>query len=178
MESHGPRIVETIFESACHLLGGAAVIDYLRRNLITGGQVKQGDDFMDQSRDLLQKHLDLMQLREQNRIRLNYLKAADVKEKLDEHNGSQFQKFLQARKYKCRAKKTFKVVKKSSDRAVGAHLMDRIAENTRGFGGEPGNSAGTGTVESIPRDPFTDSHAISTLTDIVSSVKDVDQVDM
>lgn len=35
-----------------------------------------------------------------------------------------------------------------------------------------------GTVESTPRDPFTDSHAISTLTGIVSSVKDVDQVEM
>ena len=35
-----------------------------------------------------------------------------------------------------------------------------------------------GTVESTPRNPFTDSHAISTLTDIVSSVRDVDQVDM
>ena len=75
MESHGPRIVETIFESACHLLGGAAVIDFLRRNLITGGQVQQGDEFMDQSRDLLQKHLELMRLEEQNRIRRDYLKS-------------------------------------------------------------------------------------------------------
>jgi len=178
MESHGPKIVGTIFESACHLLGGAAVIDYLRRNLITGGQVQQGDDFMDQSRDLLQRHLELMQLKEQNTIREDYLKAVDVKEKLDDHNGSQVQKFFQARKYKRRARKAFKIVKKASDRAVDTHLMDRIAENTRGFYGEPGNSAGTGPVEPTPRDPFTDSNAISTLTDIASSLEDVDQVDV
>ena len=33
-----------------------------------------------------------------------------------------------------------------------------------------------GPVASTPRDPFTDSHAISTLTDV--SVNDLDQVDM
>ena len=38
-------------------------------------------------------------------------RAIDVKEKLNGHNGSQVQKFFQARKYKRRAKKTFKVVK-------------------------------------------------------------------
>jgi hypothetical protein len=75
MESQGPKIVETIFESACHLLGGAAVIDLLRRNFITGGQLQQGDDFMDRSRDLLQRHLELMELNQQNIIRGTYFKS-------------------------------------------------------------------------------------------------------
>jgi len=54
--------------------------------------------------------------------------------------------------------------------------MDQIVEATRGLEGEPGNNADTGPVASTPRDPFTDSHAISTLTDV--SVNDLDQVDI
>jgi hypothetical protein len=62
--------------------------------------------------------------------------------------------------------------------------MDQIAEATRGLEGGPGDNADTastspliqGPVASTSRDPFTDSHAISTLTDV--SVNDLDQVEM
>jgi hypothetical protein len=70
--------------------------------------------------------------------------------------------------------------------------MDQIAEATHGLEGESENNTDTGRlacslsasasslfqgpVASTPRDPFTDSHAISTLTDV--SVNDLDQVEM
>ena len=66
--------------------------------------------------------------------------------------------------------------------------MNQLAEATRPRGGRPGNDPGIGalsdrtgsqsqcSVASMPRNPFTDSHAISTLTDI--SVNDLDRVEM
>jgi len=70
--------------------------------------------------------------------------------------------------------------------------MDQIDRATHGPGGGTENSAGMGRlachfmgstgsqfqgpVASTPRDPFTDSYAISTLTDV--SVNDLDQVEV
>jgi hypothetical protein len=74
MESHGPHIVGAIVEVAGHLLGGS-VIDYFRKNLMTSSQVEQGDDLMDRSRELLQRHHKLMEPDEQARVRHNYTKS-------------------------------------------------------------------------------------------------------
>jgi len=72
--------------------------------------------------------------------------------------------------------------------------MNQIAEAELGLGGEHRNDADTGRlivpgrslagvdsqfqgpVESAPRDPFTDSHAISTLTNVAAN--DIDEMDM
>src|SRR5216683_275639 len=130
MESHGPHIVEAVVEVAGHLLG-RTVIDYLRKNLMTSRQVEQGDDYMDRSRELLQKHLQLMELDEQARVRDNYMKSVHnvcmtwpitssdswsnrarvIKRALDNNNGSRTQKLFQARKYNRRAKESFKFIK-------------------------------------------------------------------
>ncbi len=109
MESHGPHIVEAVVEVAGHLLG-RTVIDYL---------------------ELLQKHLQLMELDEQARVRDNYMKSVHnvcmtwpitssdswsnrarvIKRALDNNNGSRTQKLFQARKYNRRAKESFKFIK-------------------------------------------------------------------
>jgi len=172
MESSSPHIVEGVVEVTGHLLG-RSVIDFLRRNLITSSQVEQGDELMDRSTVLLEQHLQLIELELQTQIRVHYMTARDIKEELDDMNGSAVKKFFQARKYRKHARKTFKITRRASDRARGERLMDQIAEATRGLEGRPGNNADTA---STPRDPFTDSHAISTLTDV--SVNDLDQVEM
>jgi hypothetical protein len=130
MASNSPQFADVFVEVASDLLqNSGGLFNFLRRNLFVSGQAQQGDDFMDQSRDLLQRHLQLIQLSEQTLIRRGYTKsvysvcvaqsnsdvllnrARDAKETLDEFDGSKVQKYLQARKYKRRAKKTFKFVK-------------------------------------------------------------------
>jgi len=175
MESSSPHIVEGFVEVTGHLLG-RSLIDFLRQNLITSCQVEQGDEFMDRSTVLLEQHLQLIELELQTQIRLHYMTARDIKEELDDMNGSAAKKFFQARKYKKHARKMFKITRRASDRARGDRLMDQIAEATGGLESGPGNNADTGSVASTPRDPFTDSHAISTLTNV--SVNDLDQVEM
>jgi hypothetical protein len=91
--------------------------------------------------------------------------ARNLKDEIDseDYNGSQFQKFVQARKYKRLSKKAYKVVKNASDRALGDRLMNQIANATQQHGGGSGSGPGGSAA---PRNPFTDSHAVSTLTDV------------
>jgi hypothetical protein len=72
MESTAPHIVEGVVEVTGHLLG-RSLIDFLRKNFITSGQVEQGDDFMDKSTVLLEQHLHLIQLEAQTRIRVSFI---------------------------------------------------------------------------------------------------------
>ena len=53
-------------------LDGKSLIGGLWRTLFTGSLVEDGDCFMQESRVLLQRHLRLMLLDDQNIIRLNY----------------------------------------------------------------------------------------------------------
>jgi hypothetical protein len=53
-------------------LDGRNLIGGLWKTFFTGSLVQDGDYFMDRSRALLQRHLKLMKLRDQNIIRDNY----------------------------------------------------------------------------------------------------------
>ncbi|KAI0247182.1 hypothetical protein BJV78DRAFT_955948 [Lactifluus subvellereus] len=146
---------------------GRSLIDSLRRRFNPGSQVRQGDQLMDQSRDMLQRHLQLIDRDDQVTIRHHFDKARNAKARLDEAGGSQIQRYIKARKYKLLSKEMFKVVKKASDRAIEGRLMDQIAEATRVDGSETGNNS---------RNPFTDSRVISSLANI--AVSDLDRVNM
>jgi hypothetical protein len=65
------EIVGGTIEVTGHL-DGRSLISGLWRTIFTGSLVQDGDYFMDQSRALLQRHLKLMQLEDQNVIRYNY----------------------------------------------------------------------------------------------------------
>lgn len=49
---------------------GRSIIDGLRTKFSTGSQMQQGDYFMDRSRDLLRRHLQLIEVHQQDTIRL------------------------------------------------------------------------------------------------------------
>ena len=49
---------------------GRSIIDGLRTKFSTGSQVQEGDYFMDRSRDLLRRHLQLIEVHQQDTIRL------------------------------------------------------------------------------------------------------------
>jgi hypothetical protein len=48
---------------------GWNIIDGLRRKFTTSSQMQQGDDLMDNTRVLLKRHLQLIEVREQDAIR-------------------------------------------------------------------------------------------------------------
>lgn len=53
-------------------LVGRSIFDGLRRKLSTSGQMEKGDYFMDRSRELLRRHLQLIELEEQDTIRQKF----------------------------------------------------------------------------------------------------------
>ncbi|KAH9973634.1 hypothetical protein BJV74DRAFT_864166 [Russula compacta] len=145
-QTYAPEIVEGTAHVAGYLLG-RSLVDGIRSIFNTGGHVDKGDSYMDQSRDLLERHLQLLNLKQQNRILKN---ISSVKEDLEDPSGSVIKRHLAARKYRRWSKKTYKVIKRASDRARD----------------DP----------STLTDPFSDSHAMSMLTDV--AVNDLDQVEM
>jgi hypothetical protein len=60
---------------------GRNMIDVFRKTLLTSGQKQQGDVLMDQSRELLQSHLRLLEHQEQELedIELADIELADIK---------------------------------------------------------------------------------------------------
>jgi len=53
-------------------LDGRSLIGGLWRNVFTGSLMQDGDYFMDRSRSLLQRHLKLMRVQDQNVVRQTY----------------------------------------------------------------------------------------------------------
>jgi hypothetical protein len=51
---------------------GRSIIDGLRTTFSASGQMKKGDYFMDRSRELLRRHLQLMEVDEQDAIRAQF----------------------------------------------------------------------------------------------------------
>jgi hypothetical protein len=70
-QNYAPEIVGGVFEVAGGLIG-KSLIDNLRKSFAPGSQVQRGDYFMDQSRTLLQNHLQLMEQFDQTKIHRNY----------------------------------------------------------------------------------------------------------
>jgi len=150
---------------------GRSLIDSIRRKISPSVLVQDGDLIMDRSRDLLRRHFQLMEVRDQDEIRDSFDDLRDRKNGLENFSGSRFQKLREANKYRRLAKIAYRIVKSVPDRAIEGRLMDQIAEAV-----QHGDGPGTGSVASIPRNLFTDSHAISTLSDV--AVIDVDRVEM
>jgi hypothetical protein len=69
----GPEIARGAIKVSGHFLG-RSLINGVRKNFLTSGQKQQGDGYMDKSRELLQKHLRLIKLQEQNLIQRHYKK--------------------------------------------------------------------------------------------------------
>jgi len=159
----------------------------VKTSLSISDQEELGDDFMDQCRDLLQRHLNLIELHTQGMIREKIIDVRRIRDELENHSGHNFRKLLKAREYRRLSRRTFKIIKRVSDRAVEDSLLAQIVGATQGpgvapegqggpgggGGGGPGNNLGTATTHS---DPFSDSHARSTLTDI--HIDDFDEMEL
>ncbi|KAH9987568.1 hypothetical protein BJV77DRAFT_1070447 [Russula vinacea] len=128
---------------------------------------------MDRSRDLLGRHLQLMDVRDHKAIRTSFDDVRNIRNGLENFNGSGLRMLHDASEYRRLAKIAYRIVKRASDRAaVEGRLMDQIADAVQHG---DGSGSGHGTA-SVPRNPFTSPHAISTLTDV--AVSDLDRVEM
>jgi hypothetical protein len=67
--SYGSEIAGGVFEVASHVLG-RKVINSLRKNFTSNGKMRSGDFYMNQSREILQRHLQIMDLADQSTIRM------------------------------------------------------------------------------------------------------------
>jgi hypothetical protein len=54
---------------------GRSIIDGLRTKFSPSGQMQEGDYFMDRSRDILKRHLQLIEVHQQDLIRLGIEKS-------------------------------------------------------------------------------------------------------
>jgi hypothetical protein len=73
-QNYVPELVGSVVVEVAGDLIGRSLIDSLRRSLTSSSQEERGDYFMDQSRVLLQNHLQLIELHDQNKIHRKYQK--------------------------------------------------------------------------------------------------------
>lgn len=71
-QTYAPQIVGSVVGEVAGGLVGKSLVDSLRRSFTSSSQVQLGDYFMDQSRALLQNHLQLIDLHDQGTILRNY----------------------------------------------------------------------------------------------------------
>jgi hypothetical protein len=72
-QNYAPAIVGGVVDVAGGLIG-RSLIDSLQKRFTSSSHVQRGDFYMDQSRTLLQNHLQLIELDAQNIIHRNYEK--------------------------------------------------------------------------------------------------------
>jgi len=72
-QNYAPELVGSVFGVAGDLVG-RSLIDSLRKSFTSSSQEQRGDYFMDQSRVLLQNHLQLIELHDQTKILRKYQK--------------------------------------------------------------------------------------------------------
>jgi len=69
--NYAPEIAGGVFEVASHLIG-KAIVDSLRKNFTGDGKMQRGDLYMNQSRELLQRHLEIIKLDDKTIIQEKY----------------------------------------------------------------------------------------------------------
>jgi len=124
---YGPEITEDIFEVGSHSIG-RELIQTLKNTFTADGKARHGDFYMNQSRALLQRHLQMMSLDEQTTRRWEYAKVKDLRIRVEDARDSWLKRYFLAMKYKRISKKTFKIVERASNRAADDNLMNQIDE--------------------------------------------------
>ena len=69
--NYGPEIAGGVFEVTSHLVG-KSVVDSLRKNFTGDGKMRRGDFYMNQSRELLRRHLEIIRLDDKTAIQEKY----------------------------------------------------------------------------------------------------------
>jgi len=158
-QTQAPQVGVTVNVSS-HLVRRSLTDDF-RRSFSINDQEERGDDFMDQSRNLLQEYLSSMEPETKKLVRDRIMVARHVKDELDNYNGFAFLRLLKAREYSRSSRKAFKTVKSASDRIIYGSLLAQIPEALPGPGVAPvGGGHASGVTATTRSDPFSDSHAM------------------
>ncbi|KAN0140711.1 hypothetical protein V8E53_001538 [Lactarius tabidus] len=171
-----PPIVNGVHEAVSHharkgLLG-------VLRGRLTGGKIQSGDYYFSRTRTMIKEHYPGLPLKDQNTVHLRFERVLAVQEKLKNAQGA-IEKYTRARDYKRVSKKTFIIVEDVSNRADTNNVMAQFSMGTgRGISPPPppGPQRPSTPTPSTFTNPFGDSHAISTLSDM--DLSNVDQVEM
>ena len=73
--NYGAEIAGGVFEVASHLVG-KSIVDSLRKNFTGDGKMQRGDFYMNRSRELLQRHLEIIRPDDKTTIREKYAEWA------------------------------------------------------------------------------------------------------
>jgi len=123
--NYGLEITGYIFKVASHRIG-KAIVDILRENFTGDGKMQRGDFYMNQSRELLRRHLEIIRRDDKPIIQEKYADARVIQTKLEGIRGSRLKRFFTAMEYKRLCKGAYKMVEKASNRAVD--LMNQMDE--------------------------------------------------
>jgi len=171
-----PPIVNGVHEAASHH-AGKGLLDIIRDSF-TAGKIQSGDYYFSRTRTMIKEHYPGLPLNDQNTIHFEFAKVLLVQKKLENAQGV-IKKYTQARKYKRVSLETFKIVERASNRADTNNVMAQFSAGS-GRGSSPppppGPQRSSTPTPSTFSNPFGDSHAVSTLSDI--DVSNVDQVEM
>ncbi|KAH8988758.1 hypothetical protein EDB86DRAFT_3104676 [Lactarius hatsudake] len=164
-----------------------AAVNDLQKSLVNF-KLRSADCDLDVARNLLQQHIHLIEVEDQEVIGLLYDDLEDIESRL-EKTKSRLKRWVLNMHFKRVSKTTYMVIKDASDRAIDRQIRNKLREasSSRGLPTSPpppapsAHRAEQTTVQPISPDPhailpFADSRPSSTLTD--AAVSNVDSVDM
>ncbi|KAH8978652.1 hypothetical protein EDB92DRAFT_549349 [Lactarius akahatsu] len=154
---YSPHIINGIHEVASQHVGKAIV--NIIRNCFPSGKIRSGNYYLRRSHTMILQYFLQLEVEDQDTIHREFVITADMKEKLEDGKRSVFKRFSLAKDYERVAKNLFIIVESASHRAASKNLMAQISEAIAA------RAPQLGTTTTLS-DPFSDSHAASTLTDI------------
>ncbi|KAH9959170.1 hypothetical protein BC827DRAFT_1214630 [Russula dissimulans] len=156
---YAPHIVGSVVSVAGNVFG-KGLVNYISPRR----QEQRGDYYADQSRGLLEQDFKIIPPDNRKSVFDEYDRVLERKEHLENHSFPgfpSFQKLSTAKEYKRLAKQTYHKAKRESEKARDNNLRIQMAGATRDPQVKPGNTIATTSTHS---NPFTNSHAISQLT--------------
>jgi len=164
-----PHVVGGVVQVTGTLLG-RGLIEGVLKHVSPRRQEERGDYFMERSRDLLKANLEVIPPDEQENIRDDYNQVRELKQRLRGNSVTGLERLSTAKEYKRLSKQTHREIQRASGEAIDKNLMAQIPTK-RGSQVAPGH-----TFASTYSNPFTESHAISSSTNV--SVNDLNPVEM
>ncbi|KAH9162950.1 hypothetical protein EDB89DRAFT_2079281 [Lactarius sanguifluus] len=154
---YSPHVINGVHEVASQHVG-KTIVDVIR-NCFPSGKIQRGNYYFRRSHTMILQYFPQLEIEDQDTIHREFEITATMKENLEDDKRSVFKRFSLAKDYERVAKHLFIIVERASHRAARKSLRAQISEAIAARAPQ----LGTTTTHS---DPFSDSHAASTPTDI------------
>lgn len=167
---YSPHIINGVHEVASHH-DRKTVIDIIR-NFFPSAKIRSGNYYFSRSRTMILQYYPQLEHGDQDIIHNEFEKARDMKMTLEDGDRSVFKRFSLANDYKRAARNLFIVIESASHRAELKNLMEQFSETLAARATQPPPMGTTSTHSN----PFSDSHAACTLTQI--DIGNLNQLDV